>query len=247
MKKIAIILGILISLSVVACNYKSTQTTKQSVNKPTDSSEALFESAGVIKIYDPLKYIIGETDSAHSYYEITLADVGKFHGKVCPGIATGFFMYQDVLAKLYPDGQIPVRGDIAVACSAPNDMMDVAGYILGIRNFYGRGELGRGLLVVDTSLNPHHTRQFVMIFKRLDNGKMLKVTFNKYKILESEKQWELAEDVLGKFKRHEPVNKEELTKFQKMVQAKVKDVIRNRIKYYTIEPCTEYTFPFEKK
>ncbi len=224
---------------------KNKQTIKTENNKTTDSLTTLLNSAGSIKIYEPLRYLIGETDSANSYYDITLSDVGKYHGKVCPGIATGFFMFKDVLSQLYPNGDMPMRSNIAVACSSPNDMMDVAGYILGIRNFYGRGELGHGLLTVDTTLNPHHKRQFVVIFKRLDNKKTLKVTFNKFKILDNKNDWKLAETVLHKFKKHERLDSN-LTKFQEMIHAKVKDVINNHTKYYNIEPYDNYLFSFEK-
>lgn len=243
MKKFTLLLTAILSICLVSsCSGPTGIKTSEPVSNNADSLSELFRMAGVIKIYEPLRYLIGETDSAHSYYEISLLDIQKYHGKVCPGIASGFFMFQDVLKQLYPDGQIPVRGQIAVACSNPNDMMDVAGYILGIRNNIGRGELGHGLLVLDTSLQTHRPKQFVMIFRRLDNGHMVKVTYNKFKIFDTQHEWSFIDESLHKFK-HGELNGEQLKKFQEIVHAKVEYFLKNRVKVYDIEPCTGYKFP----
>ena len=236
---------ILLTASFFSCQPQNKQANiqKDTVQHPLkDSLQELFEQAGVIKIYEPLRYLIGETDSANSYHKIGLQDIAKYHGKVCPGIATGFFMFQDVLSQLYPNGQMPVRGNIAVVASNPNDMMDVAGYILGIRNFYGRGELGHNMLLLDTSLQTGKKKEFVMIFKRLDTGKMLKVTFHKFQIFKTQEEWSFIDSCLHKFKTNE-LHGEDLKKFQNIVHNKVIDVLKNHRKFYTIEDCTEYKFP----
>ncbi len=229
---------------LVSCNYTKQMPKNVIINNNSDSLNELFKQAGTIKIYEPLRYLIGETDSAHSFYEISLFDIQKYHGKVCPGIVSGFFMFQDVLHELYPDGTMPVRGQIAVACSNPNDMMDVAGYILGIRNFIGRGELGRGLLILDTSLQTHHAKQFVMIFRRLDNGKTVKVTYNKFKIFSTQKKWSFIDQSLHEFKSGK-LHGQQLAKFQNIVHAKVVEFLKNRVKVYDIEPCNNYNFPVQ--
>ncbi len=243
MKRITILLFTIVSiLAVNSCNGPHGDKSIDKYSNNTGSLDELFRKAGVIKIYEPLRYLVGETDSAHSYYEISLFDIQKYHGKVCPGIASGFFMFQDVLKTLYPDGQMPVRGQIAVACSNPNDMMDVAGYILGIRNNIGRGELGHGLLVLDTTLQTHRPKQFVMIFRRLDNGDMLKVTYNKFKIFDTQQEWSFIDEGIHKFKYGE-LDGQQLKRFQRIVHNKVEYFLKNRVKVYDIEPCTEYKFP----
>ena len=110
MKKIIMLVASL-AIIITACNNQSGTTGKKDAQQKhaeqqdtnnqsaTDLNELhqLFAQAGTIKVYEPLRYLIGETDSANSYYEITLEDIAKYHGKVCPGIATGFFMFQDVI------------------------------------------------------------------------------------------------------------------------------------------------------
>jgi formylmethanofuran dehydrogenase subunit E len=243
-KNLFLIIFLIATTAIFSCKEKSDNNVQMPIPGLPDSLNQLFSEAGVIKIYDPLLYLIGESDSINSYEEISLFDVAKFHGKVCPGIATGFFMFQDVLSKLYPDGKTPIQGQIAVAVSNPNDMMDLAGYILGIRNFYGRGELGAKMLQLDTSLQTHKKMQFVMIFKRIDNGKMLKVTFNKYKIFDNQKDWSFIKKCLEEFKDGKLKGKK-LKKFQKMVLTKTTNVLKNHLKYYTIDTCKNYKFPSE--
>lgn len=246
MKKYSVILLIFIITFAFSCQ-KEQQTTQTAIEKSSPQT-ALFDSAGSIKVYDPLRYLIGETDSAHSYWEITLTDIAKYHGKVCPGIATGFYMFKDVIKQLYPDTQMPIRGQVAVACSRPNDMLDVAGFVFGIRNFYGRGELGHGMLVYDTTLAPVKVpKQFVMVFKRLDNGKAVKVIFNKYNLMPQDK-WQFIDSVLHAFKHHGFASGEAAEEFRNLVHNEVIHVLRNgpRKGVYEIKPCTQYKFPFEK-
>ena len=236
-------LFLLLIPALMPFSCKSTNIKKEQVSQ----WDSLLLEQGIIKVYEPLRAFIAETDSTESYYDISLVDIEKYHGKVCPGIATGFQMFREVLEKLYPNS-VPVRGQVAVACSKPNDMLDVASFILGIRNFYGRSELGKGLLVVDTTLSPGVPKEFVMIFKRLDNGKTLKVTFDKYKLMNPE-DWPLIDQTVMMFEHHEPIPEDQLERYQKTVHNEVMHILTNgpREGVYKIEEIDNYTFEFENK
>ncbi len=202
-------------------------TLRDNCGQPTQF-DSLLLAQGNIKVYEPLKVLIGESDSAGAIYTITLRCVEKYHGKVCPGIATGFRMFQDIIDSLYPETGVAVRGQVEVTCSKPNDMLDVAGYIFGIRTntCCGRSELGKGLLKVDTTLSTGVPKQFVMIFRRLDNGRAYKVTFNKFKLMDSD-QWPFIDSVLHKYEHGEQLSREEAEKFAAMVHAEVMNVLQN--------------------
>ncbi len=157
-------------------------------------------------------------------------------------------MFKTIVDSLYPETHVAVRGKVAVAVSNPNDLADVAGYIFGVRtnSCCGRGELGKGLLVVDTNLRTGVKKQFVMIFKRLDNGRAYRMIFNKFALMD-ENQWPFFDETLHKFKRGEKLTAEEREKFAKMVHQEVLNVLANgpRKGTFTIE-ATDYKFPFEK-
>ncbi len=251
MKKISNLLLLLILILVFSCNSKNSTTSNSNVKfkGSTDQLKTLFLSQGIIKVYEPLKVLIGESDSAAAIYNISLLDIEKYHGKVCPGIATGFKMFQAIIDSLYPETGIAIRGQVAVACSKGNDMLDVAGYIFGIRTntCCGRGELGKGMLLVDTSLSTGVKKQFVMIFKRLDNGLEYKVTFNKFKLMEPN-QWPFIDETLHKFEHGGQLTLKERKEFAQMVHQAVINVLKNGPNpgTFKIERITNYTFPCEK-
>ncbi len=250
MKKVSLFVTVLAILGfLMSCNQgnKSNQNTAQATSSLTQL-DSLFKKQGEILVYEPMKVLIGESDSVHAIYHLTLFDIEKYHGKVCPGIATGFTMFKAIVDSLYPETHVVVRGQVAIAASNPNDMVDVAGYIFGVRTHYccGRGELGRGLLILDTTLQTGVKKQFVIIFKRLDNGRTYKMTFNKFALMDKD-QWPFIDETLHKFKRGEKLTAEEKQKFAKMVHKEVISVLENgpREGAFSIER-TEYKFPFEK-
>jgi formylmethanofuran dehydrogenase subunit E len=229
MKQILFILSFIIMLS--ACN----DTAKNNHGKlETQSKNDLYDNFGVIKVEDKLAKNIGyKADSADVYF-ISLRDVGKYHGKVCPGIATGFKMIKDVLDSLYPN-EIVQRGQVQVLSSKPTDLFDVAGYITGARNFYGRGEINRGDLIIDTTLNPHQHMSFAMVFRRKDNGQAYKVVFHKANLVaEKDRDFIFSVDkeaLLGE------VDKDTAKKFLNITNTEVKQILENGIRtdVYEIE------------
>ncbi|RLD43352.1 MAG: hypothetical protein DRI86_10185 [Bacteroidetes bacterium] len=178
MKQIVLIIMVVFAFSACKQNVKKDNLNKSEQTKSVDNNEDIYNNFGIIKIQDELaENIAYPADSADVFF-ISLRDIGKYHGKVCPGIATGYKMIKDVLDSLYPNS-IPQRGQIQVISSKPSDLFDIAGYITGARSFFGRSEVSRGDLVIDTTLNPHQFMSFAMVFRRKDNNKAFKVIFHK--------------------------------------------------------------------
>ncbi len=177
------------TLLLSACTQQSGHSpentkTGKVMQKDSATKKTVYDKAGVIKIKDPFATHTGYPADSADVFFISLRDIAKYHGKVCPGIATGFLMIKQVLDSLYPD-KLPERGQIKVACSRGSDLLDVAGYITGARSFYGRGEINRNDLVVDTALNPHQPMSFTMIFARKDTGLAYRVVFHKAALIDS--------------------------------------------------------------
>ena len=233
MKKATLILvTIVLSVIMFSCGNN---TAKNNYGKlDTHFKKDLYNNFGVIKVEDKLSQNIGyEADSTGVFF-ISLKDVGKYHGKICPGIATGFKMIRDVLDSLYPNG-IVQRGQVQVISSKPTDLFDVAGYITGARSFYGRGEINRNDLMIDTTLNPHQYMSFAMIFRRKDNGQAYKVIFHKANLIAKEdRDFIFSVDkkaLLGEMDR------DTAKKFLNIVNTEVKRILENGIRkdVYKIE------------
>ncbi len=240
-------------LALTSCNStdkknKQEKTTKsQNELSQQQSDNDMYNAFGVIKIKDLSAIALGyPADDGKGTFYISLKDVAKYHGKVCPGIATGFKMFQDVFARLYPNGEIPVRGQIKVASSRASDLLDVAGYIIGAHSFKEHCNLSKGDLVVDTTLNPHQPMTFAMVFKRKDNGKMIKVIFHKGKLIPDKYKPFIKETTEEALKGK--ADSTTANKFRNLVSSWVKNILTNGInpEVYEIKECTKYKFPNEK-
>ena len=247
MKKYLLLLSVTLVFASCSSNNDSSNKTEQAVSDTAKQNlfennvNDIYDNFGIIKVKDPLATHIGYPADSADVFFISLRDVGKFHGKVCPGIATGFKMIKDVLDSLYGD-EIPVRGNIKVACSRGSDLLDVAGYITGARNNIGRGEINRGDLVIDTTLNPHIPYAFTMIFSRKDLGKMYKVVFHKDRLLTPEDRKFIFSVDKEVFYNH--ADSATQAKFKEIVQKEVKRTLTEgpRKGVYEITRYKDYKF-----
>jgi len=232
MKQIVLIIMVVFALSACKQNVEKENLNKSEQTKLVYNNEDIYNNFGIIKIQDELaENIAYPADSADVFF-ISLRDIGKYHGKVCPGIATGYKMIKDVLDSLYPNS-IPQRGQIQVISSKPSDLFDIAAYITGARSFFGRSEVSRGDLVIDTTLNPHQFMSFAMVFRRKDNNKAFKVIFHKANLIAKEQRDFIfsvdKEALIGK------VDKETSLKFKKIVEAEVQRILREGVRENAFE------------
>ena len=95
--------------------------------------KSVYEMARTIKLKDPKAVMVGYRQPGDDIFEISLDDVGKYTGHVCAGIASAYLLTKQALALLYPNGEIPVRGQISIAASANTDHIEVASYIVRAR------------------------------------------------------------------------------------------------------------------
>jgi formylmethanofuran dehydrogenase subunit E len=214
-----------------------TETATPIVKKQTN----LYDKAGVIKVKDPMASLVGYRKAGEDYFEISLDDVGKYSGHVCAGISSGFILVKQALEKLYPNGEVPVRGQIRVAGQNGGDQFDVASYITGARAFYGRQEVNANDLIIDKSL-AGKKGTYTMIFYRKDNGKMVKAVFNIKKLL-TPKELKTIMPIKAKIEEG-TATKEDKAQFTKLSHKVVKRVITNMPEgVITISECTNYKFP----
>jgi formylmethanofuran dehydrogenase subunit E len=149
---------------------------------PGTAWRSFYQEAPAIRVLDPLANMVGCVEDENNTLTIHLTDVALYTGHVCPGVASGYMITCRALEKLYPNS-VPVRGQIRLVATAPNDMLDVAAYITGARAFYGRDEINGGDLAVDPTLGPAERGRFTIVFQRKDTGKAVKVAFDKSKLM----------------------------------------------------------------
>ncbi len=242
------ILSLLIAVTIFFASCVNHNQNKEQVSKKGTITEiqkvkkgtSIYDKAGIIKVKDPMASLVGYRKSGEDFFNISLDDVGKYSGHVCAGIASGFLLSKQALEALYPNGEIPVRGQIRVAAQSGGDQLDVASYITGARAFYGRQEINANDLVVDKSLKGEKGT-FTLIFKRKDNGKMVKAVFNKIKLFKPE-MIKIMMPLKEKVEKGTATNKEK-TLFAEKVQVIVKKAITKMPDgVIKISKCTKYVF-----
>lgn len=134
-----------------------------------------------IKMFDPLANVLGSCDEG--LLEYSFGDIVKYTGHGCPTVAGAYMVCATALAKLYPDGQVPVRGGVEVFLHNKEDdgangvIGNVFTFILGasgIGGFKGlAGQFSRNNLI---HYGVQQKTQYC--FKRKDNGKSVFVDYH---------------------------------------------------------------------
>ncbi len=252
-KKVNIMKSKILSLAVIVMLFLSScqnnNQKKEQVSKKDNISEiqkaevkaSIYDKAGIIKVKDPMASLVGYRKSGEDFFDISLDDVGKYSGHVCAGIASGFLFTKQALEMLYPNGEIPVRGQIRVAAQDGGDQLDVASYITGARGFYGRGEVNCNDIIIDKLLQGEKGT-FTLLFKRKDNGKMVKAIFNRMKFFEP-KMMKVMMPLKEKVENRTATD-EEKKLFAEKIQIIVEKAITNMPEgVIIIHGCTKYVFP----
>ncbi len=193
-----------------------------------------------IKIKEPLGAMVGSLNPDNPVIVISIKDVGLYTGHICPGIAAGFKATSLALNALYGK-ETPVRGKIRIATNEPSDLLDVVSYITGARAFYGRDEVNHNDIVIDKTLG-EKPGIVVMVFKRKDTGKMVKIVFNKAKLF-NPKEMKKMKQMKEKVMKGKATLKEEIT-MRTNLQKKVKQIFFNLPKgAITVEEIKDYKIP----
>lgn len=208
--------ALLLTLWVSGCSPED-KTKPESGNWP-----AYYAEAGTITISDPLASLVGSLPYGKAHIEISLADVAKYTGHVCPGVYSGFVMTRKALQKLYPDS-VPQRGQVKITGNFGHDLLDVAAYITGARANYGRGEINQGDLTLDKSLGKDHANK-VIIFGRKDTEQRVQAVFHSNALLSPSKRATMKKKMM-KVLTGKASAKEKMELAQK-VQAKIKLLVK---------------------
>lgn len=233
------ILSLIVATILFASCGKSVQ--QKTVNQDTlNNTQTIYQKAGVIKLNEPKAVIVGYRQPGDDIFEISLDDVAKYTGHVCAGVASEFLLTKQALALLYPNGEIPVRGQISIAASKPSDHLEVASYIVRARENDPEGQ-GKNIAIVDTNI-ASVPETVTLIFKRADNGKMVKAVFNKAKLFTPELKKKLMP--LKKKMVNGTASEKEKREFAKTVQEVVKLIITNPPEgMITVSKIDDYQFP----
>ena len=124
-----------------------------------------------IKLIEPQYVFFGMSETGK--VEVSLADVSKFHGHLCGGVAFGFRAAQVGLKILYGD-KLPVRGEVRVYTSMDKCPADVLCFITRARTNFG-GSASRNDLVLDPKSKKKY---FKFVHKKTGKTVILEPIFN---------------------------------------------------------------------
>lgn len=233
-----ILLISVLAFFVTNCQNNNEKQSQLAENK-TSTAPTIYQKAGTIKVRDPKAVITGYRQAGEEIFEISLDDIGKYTGHVCAGISSGFLLTKQALKKLYPEGQMPVRGQISIAASAYTDQAEVAAYIVRARQHEGDEKENNHLIIDQTLETAPYT--VTLIFKRHDNGRMVKAVFDKSTIATPAMMKNMMP--LKKKIMNGTASPDEKTLFAENVQKMVKKIITNTPEgLITVSDCTDYRF-----
>lgn len=200
MKKLSVVFLVLIvaALFVTACSPVTAATQPPVVAEPAATEVAVpsiwtqdyISQVPPIMMSEPYFAIFGQTEGAIPYY---YEEAVKLAGHSCGATAGAWTITRKALEVLYPDGEIPVRGQIKVEAPGAEDEWFV-GVFGEIITFITGAAPKTGFNGSDFAVNDLYIRQNKMtyseeptgqqppmrewIFTRLDTGKKVGVKFN---------------------------------------------------------------------
>lgn len=207
-----------------------------------DDLKSVYLKAGYIKIFDPHALEIG-IRPGDNVVCLSLLDIGKYAGHVCPGITSAFFIAKAAAKALFP-GEIPTRENFKIALSKHNDISLVQSIVFDAFPAFEGSDL-EGKMFIDKSLDLGNGK-YKFIFKRIDNGKTISITWDK-KIA-------VPEDVAEKIKYYKQHKIRERYQYldhlewNSFVNKQVEKIILDlNQKMLTVNDEPNYTFPGEMK
>ncbi len=146
-----------------------------------------IERVPTIEFIDNLGALLtGNSDP--SPVEYSFKDVIKQSGHACPTIAGAYGIVYEAMEVLYPNDEIPVRGEIRVECpesptsGSMGPLSQAISYLTGAcaeNGFHGfAGRFQRSSLLTFSGKE----RGAPYTFTRIDNGKTVEVYYHSYKI-----------------------------------------------------------------
>lgn len=206
------------------------------VDKPDDIEMVTkwkmdYSSASIIKTFDPRAVVTGTSDGI---FNLTLKDVGAYHGHVCYHTAGAFIMTRLALEKLCTD-KVPVRGEFR-AIAGDRDQLDVVAYVTCARSNYGV-EFGYGKLICDPKLVAQNG-DVQIIFQHAPTGKTVNATFYCSRLPALDEIEELRLKVLsGK------ATSEDKLKMMELMSTAVKETLTRQNELFSVTSLADFQYP----
>lgn len=192
------------------------------LSNAVNAQKNIDKKAGVIKIKDSKAIMAGSDRKEKDVFTISLEDVQIYTGHTCGCDTAGFLISKEVLSKLFPN-EIPNRRTVNVTISEYNmDLIDAITFITGTRLNRGEYSNSKSDFVVDKSIAGNEGTTTI-IFERKDNGKKIKVTIDRMKLLTKYEMY-VASVVKNKIIKGEATDVEK-AQFAKVTQ----DIVRKEI------------------
>jgi hypothetical protein len=207
-----------------------------------DDLKSVYLKAGYIKIYDPHALETG-IRPGDNVVVLSLLDIGKITGHICPGVTSAFFIAKAAAKALYPN-EIPTRENFKIALSAYNDISLVQSLVFDA--FPVPPESGlESKMIFDPSLNLGD-KKFKFIFKRIDTGKTISIIWDKNAAVPNEVAEKIKHYKEQKIRaRYEYLDHLEWNTFVNKHVEKI--IIDLNQKMLTIADEPNYTFPGDMK
>lgn len=146
------------------------------------------KKAGVIKIKDNKAIMAGNDRKEKDIFSISLNDIQNYTGHTCGCDTAGFLITREALSQLFPN-EIPSRRTVKVSISEYNmDLIDAITFITGTRLNRGEYSNTESDFIVDNSIAGEQGTT-IIIFERKDNGKKIKATIDRMKLLTKEEMY----------------------------------------------------------
>lgn len=193
-----------------------------------------FNNIETIKLKDGLSKFLGTFEDG--LIEFSYLDVVKSSGHSCPTVAGAYIMTLEGLRKLYPNNEIPSRGEIFVSFKddSSNGVAGVIAHVLtqitGATETLGFKGIGGNFVRHDLMKFNDNISESSIKLQRLDNGNSVEVTYNPSEIKGEPLQQELMQKIMqGIATDDEKIN------FGKLWQQRVENIFNNIDKVITFK------------
>ena len=184
-----------------------------------------FNKIETIKLKDNLANFLGTFEDG--LVEFSYLDITKNAGHSCPTVAGAYLTALEGLKALYPNGEIPQRGEIFV--SFKEDSQDgVAGVIANVFTQITGATETLGFKGIGGNFVRHDLMKFndtissSVKIQRLDNGNSVEVVYNPSQIPGNPMQQQLMQKIMQGV-----ATPEEKTTFGKLWQQRVENIFNN--------------------
>jgi len=198
------------------------------MNYPT-----FFDNTPTITLQDPLSDFLGTFENG--IVQFSYLDIVKSAGHSCPTVSGAYLTTLKALEALYNDGSTPMRGNIFV--SFKSDALEgVAGVIANVVSQITGATEHSGFKGLNGNFARNNLMDFnaeigsEVIFKRLDTGKTVEVTYDPSSVGGNPKMQEL----MGKLMQN-VATPEEKKEFGELWQNRVEAIFKQADKVVTVK------------